>query len=116
MDPYGSDAVMSHEIHQGSSLDGERRDEDTPSYVPLQSESLKFDKSPSLFLQANVVSSLRKNIWHLDQFTVHHVVVHTKFRLELDHTEIISNARRIYLGTSKQLKWGMAFSKVWSDI
>lgn len=58
MDPYGSDAVMSHEIHQGSSLSGERRDEDTPSYVPLQSESLKFDKSPSLFLQANIVSSI----------------------------------------------------------
>ena len=57
MDPYGSDAVMSHEIYQGSSLGGERRDEDTPSYVPLQSESLKFDKSPSLFLKANVVSS-----------------------------------------------------------
>lgn len=58
MDPYGSDAVMSHEIYQGSSFGGKRRNGDIPSYVPLQSESLKFDKSPSLFLQANVVSSI----------------------------------------------------------
>lgn len=58
MDPYGSDAVMRHEIYQGSSIGGKRRNGDTLSYVPLQSESLKFDKSPSLFLKANVVSSI----------------------------------------------------------
>lgn len=41
MDPYGGDAVMSHEIHQGSSLGGERRDEDTPSYPSCPSAERK---------------------------------------------------------------------------
>lgn len=96
---------------------GERRDEDTPSVVPLQIESLKFDKSPALILWANVVSSMILKLKLFFEKTIfrqrlrNHQYSSTSFTFELDHTEVISNARRIYiLGTSKQLKWGMAFS------
>lgn len=108
-----SGAVMSHKIHQCSANDVMK----ILLQLSLCRSKVSFDKSPALILWANVVSSMILKLKLFFEKTIfrqrlrNHQYSSTSFRFELDHTEVISNARRIYiLGTSKQLKWGMAFS------
>lgn len=93
-----SGAVMSHKIHQCSANDVMK----ILLQLSLCRSKVSFDKSPALILWANVVSSmiLKLKLFYSvrDWEPVYiHVVVHPKFRFELDHTEVISNARRIYI-------------------